>query len=183
MNECMKQVRGIEINWIKHWNRISVQTLFTSIRIYNPFACDIKSLFVFNQQESQHFNPALTLTALIYFCRHHGDRRFFQFEIIINVLVSSFGFIWIPILRVYCHFTLSARGPTLDVRFWRLKTVLALKGLNEYYNFKSLILHWKSISISNFWFHIKNSNIYHSLEGVDTQLQWATCAIFILRII
>ena len=40
-------------------------------------------------------------------------KGFFQFEIIINVLVSSFRFIWMPMLRVYGHynyFTLSVRG-------------------------------------------------------------------------
>ena len=31
------------------------------------------------------------------------DGYFFQFEIIINVLVSSFWFIWIPMLWVYDH--------------------------------------------------------------------------------
>ena len=30
---------------------------------------------------------------------------FFQFEIIITVLVSSFRFIWIPMLWVYGHYT------------------------------------------------------------------------------
>ena len=29
---------------------------------------------------------------------------FFQFDIIINVLVSSFRFIWIPMLLVYDHY-------------------------------------------------------------------------------
>ena len=52
----------------------------------------------------------LTLTTLEYFCRPtyffvnifvHGDQRFFRFEIIINVLDSSFRFIWIPMLWVY----------------------------------------------------------------------------------
>ena len=32
------------------------------------------------------------------FCKIHGDRRVFHFAIIINVLVSSFWFIWIPML-------------------------------------------------------------------------------------
>ena len=43
-----------------------------------------------------------------------------DFEIIINVLVSSFCFIWIPLLRVcnhYKYFTLSVRD--VNVRFWR----------------------------------------------------------------
>ena len=49
-------------------------------------------------------------------CRPKG---FFQFEIIINVLVSSFRFIWIPMLSttiIFC-LVLSARGLSLDVRF------------------------------------------------------------------
>ena len=36
--------------------------------------------------------PTPTLTALKYVCISHGDQRVFQFEIIINVLVSSFRF-------------------------------------------------------------------------------------------
>ena len=43
---------------------------------------------------------------------------FFQYEIIINVLVMSFRFIWIPMLWVYGHytyFTLAVRGSTLDI--------------------------------------------------------------------
>ena len=45
--------------------------------------------------------------ALIYFCINHGDQRFFQNEITINVLVSSFRFIWISTLHycgVYGHY-------------------------------------------------------------------------------
>ena len=41
----------------------------------------------------------------------------FIFEFIINVLVSSFCFIWIPMFCVYGHFkyfTLSGRGSTSD---------------------------------------------------------------------
>ena len=33
-----------------------------------------------------------------------GTKRFFKFEIIINVLVSSLRFIWIPMLGVYGHY-------------------------------------------------------------------------------
>ena len=74
---------------------------------------------------------------------------FLQFEIIINVLVSSFYFIWIPVLRVYGHYkyfnsfssgihfirqNLTStdvrfwRIKSTDVRFWRIKWVPALKG-------------------------------------------------------
>ena len=57
-----------------------------------------------------------------YFLLYKG---FFRFEIIINILVDSFRFIWIPVLWVYRHykyFTLSVRGSTLDVRIWRLQS-------------------------------------------------------------
>ena len=67
----------------------------------------------------------------------------FNVNLTINVLVSSFRFIWIPLLWVHNHykyFTVSVWRSTLDfrstsesdvydVRFWRLKTVPALKGL------------------------------------------------------
>ena len=66
---------------------------------------------------------------------------FFQFEMIITVLVSSFWFIWIPMLWVYDHYnyfkSYSAENDfrrqnltSTDVRFWRLKSVPALWELN-----------------------------------------------------
>ena len=53
---------------------------------------------------------------------------FFQFEIVIYFLVSSSRFMWIHMLWVYDHY--KVQSSTLDVRFWRLKSVTALKGLN-----------------------------------------------------
>ena len=48
---------------------------------------------------------ALSLTTLKYVCLNNGNKRcFFQFEVIINVLVRSFRFIWIPRLCVYNHY-------------------------------------------------------------------------------
>ena len=66
--------------------------------------------------------------------------HFFLFVVIINVHVSSFRFIWIPMLWVYGHYTcfnsFSVRNvfkrlnlTSTDVRFWCIKTVRALKGL------------------------------------------------------
>ena len=49
-------------------------------------------------------------------------KGFFQFESIITVSVSSFRFIWIPMLWVY--------GQIINLRIWRIKPVSALKGLN-----------------------------------------------------
>ena len=80
------------------------------------------------------------LTTLKYFYISPGDCRiFFQFEIIINVLVSSFHFIWIPMLWVYGHYNgcycLSAaidfRRQNLTfkvVRFWRLNPLTSRPG-------------------------------------------------------
>ena len=62
---------------------------------------------------------------------------FFQFEIIINVLVSFFRFIWIPMIWVYDHYKylyyysagidFGRQNLTSgDVRFWRLKSIPAL---------------------------------------------------------
>ena len=61
----------------------------------------------------------LTLKALKYFVQTMKTKGFFEFEIIINVLVNSFWFIWIPVLwvcgRYIFFFTLTVRGSTLDV--------------------------------------------------------------------
>ena len=63
-------------------------------------------------------------------------------KITLNVLVSSFRFIWIPMLLVYDrykYFNSFSAGinfirqnlTSTDVRFWRIKTIPALKGLNQ----------------------------------------------------
>ena len=66
-------------------------------------------------------------------------RGFFQFEIIINVLVSYLCSIWIPIscgsTAIINFIILSVRGSSLhvriDVRFWRLNLVPALNVLRQ----------------------------------------------------
>ena len=85
----------------------------------------------------------LTLEALKKISENLGDQKlFFQFEIIINVLVISFWFIWIPMLWVYGHYKyvysystgidFSRQNLTsTDVRFWRLKSIPALQGLKN----------------------------------------------------
>ena len=91
------------------------------------------------------FEPAIsdfsTLKALICLWKPWRPKGYFQFEIIINVLVSSFQFIWIPMLWVYHHYKyaysysagIDFRRQNLtstDVRFWRLMPIPALYGLN-----------------------------------------------------
>ena len=63
-------------------------------------------------------------SADIPFYKPLNPKCFFQFKIIINVLVSPFWFIWITMLWVYDNtfLIISARGSTLDVRIWRLLT-------------------------------------------------------------
>ena len=57
---------------------------------------------LFNRNVLPGFSQPLTFKALNYFCINHGEQwGFFQIKIIINVLVSSFWFIWIPMLWVY----------------------------------------------------------------------------------
>ena len=62
----------------------------------------------------------LTPTALIYFSINHEDLGFFYFEIIINILVSSSRFIWIPICyestTIKNIMPVTVHGLTLDVR-------------------------------------------------------------------
>ena len=97
----------------------------------------------------------LTLTKLNYFCINHGDQRD-VFEIIINVLASSFWFIWIPMLWAYGHhkyFIPSVRESSLDVRFWRLNSVLVLKGLKKHPQTRksepTLVKYWASFADSS----------------------------------
>ena len=83
----------------------------------------------------------LTLTTLKYYLfKPWRLKLFLQFEIILNVLIISFRFIWIHMLWVYDHYNyfnffsavivfMSQNLTSTDVRFWRIKTVPALKGL------------------------------------------------------
>ena len=68
----------------------------------------------------------LILTIMTYYlCINHADQGFLQFQLITDVLVRSFRFIWIPILWVYGYYksiTLLVRGSTLDGRIWRRYT-------------------------------------------------------------
>ena len=87
---------------------------------------------------SVHFlNP---YNAELFFVQTMQTKGFVQFEIIINVLATYFWFIWIPMLWVYdrnTYFTSFSAGivfirqnlTSTDGRFWRIKTVPALKGL------------------------------------------------------
>ena len=64
--------------------------------------------------------PALTLGALKYYCINRGEER--VFSIVINVLVTFFRYIWIPMLWVYGQYNLFksfSAGITLDVIIWR----------------------------------------------------------------
>ena len=80
--------------------------------------CSRGSLKV-NEPDMNHLNPQ---SAEICMYKPWRPKGFFHFEIIIglHILVSSFLIISIPILCVYdqykCFFTVSVRGPSLDVR-------------------------------------------------------------------
>ena len=83
----------------------------------------------------------LTLTSLKYHLfKPWRLKLFLQFEITLNVLISSFRFIWIHMLWVYDHYNyfdffssvivfISQDLTSTDVRSWHIKTVPALKGL------------------------------------------------------
>ena len=110
---------------------------------------------------------------------------FFQFEIIINVSVGSFRFIWIPMLWVYSHytyFTLSVRGSNLDARIWRLfdvrfrhpKTILMLKGLTECIHFQAILTTNENHKGIKFWrwpFYINRHIFLHFMLEFE-KFQW-----------
>ena len=57
------------------------------------------------------------------FYLNHADQRLFQFKIIINVLDSSFWFMWIPMFWVYGYYKINMFTLTESnvYRLWRLK--------------------------------------------------------------
>ena len=74
---------------------------------------------IFHSHQLNPYNAALSLN------KSWRPKGFFQFEIIVNVLVISFRFIWIPMLRVYScyrYIFFSLRGRSFYVRIWRLHT-------------------------------------------------------------
>ena len=77
-------------------------------------------------QQTQDIEPMLIQPLLrwnIYVSIICRQKFFFQFKIIINVSVSSFRSIWIPMLCVYSHYNyliFSVRWSSLDVSIWRL---------------------------------------------------------------
>ena len=87
----------------------------------NVFYSRIQFSFVAIYEGVRYISSPSLRTTLKYFCINHGDQRyFFQFEIIINVLLP-------PYLNTYVIFyghilILSVRGPSLYVRIWRLQT-------------------------------------------------------------
>ena len=92
------------------------------------------------QYKASFYSIIYHYNAEILFYKPLRPKGCFQFEIVINVLVSSFRYIWIPVLWVYGHkkYLNSFSAGTVfrrqnltskDVRFWRIKTVSTLKGL------------------------------------------------------
>ena len=91
----------------------------------------------------QVHKECLTRKALNYFLfKPWRLKGFLQFKIIITVLVSSFRFIWIPMLWIIAHYkyvnsfiaVIDFRRQNLTstgVRFWRLKSIPALWRLRK----------------------------------------------------
>ena len=120
--------------------RLKVHTLFLGRVLYFPIP--------HSNEHRLHIitNPLLAprITIISFFICYIFPwrlKRFFQFEIIINVLFSSFRLIWIHMLCVYGHckyFNTFSAGIVVkrqnlisaDVRLWRIKTVPTLKGLS-----------------------------------------------------
>ena len=80
--------------------RIIIFTIEFNSIFFSPFELVLWSASPLRQL-SHFVEKSITLlisTALKYLCKNHGDQRvFFRIEIIINILVSSFRFLWIPI--------------------------------------------------------------------------------------
>ena len=80
----------------------------------------------------------LSLTTLTYVYIKNGNQRFFPFEIIINVLVTSFRLIWLPIcygstaILYYKLLILSVRGSYSDV--YDSETKNGLSGYEGYHS-------------------------------------------------
>ena len=92
------------------------------------FVVNVLCLLGNSPRPHTQFNPC---SAEFFYKNLGGQRVFFQFEIIINVLVRSFRFIWIPMLWVYGHekyvYSHSAgidfSRQNLTSTFWRLKSI------------------------------------------------------------
>ena len=124
-------------------------------------SCDCPYSYTGDKCESSQYN-ILTLRTLNYFCINHGHQSFFQFVIIINFLVSSFRFIWIHMVWVYGHYKycnsfsagtdfMRQNLTSTDVRFWRIKTLPALKELkiiSSYTGDKTVWIKWVYLRVT-----------------------------------
>ena len=121
-----------------------------------------RALHTKSKDPCQAHNMTLTLKALYFFMKTLETKGFISIYIIITVLVSSFRFIWIPMLWVYDHYKsfhsysawIDFRLQNLtstDVRFWRLKSIPALWGL------KSMCLMMIDIKCWNVLIYIKET--------------------------
>ena len=100
----------------------------------------------------------LTLETLqeLFLYKPWRPKGFFRFEIVINVLVISFRFIWIPMLWVYYQYEyvysysagidfIRHNLTSTDVRLWRLKSIPALQG-----SIDNLILLMQCLNLSHY---------------------------------
>ena len=81
-----------------------------------------------------------------------------KFKITMNVSVSSFRFIWIPMLWVYGPYVFfnDFSGPSLDVRIWRLTSL--------YGRIWRLVLKWVKTTVNN--------NCTHSVLSKQNCIRW-----------
>ena len=126
------RIRCLSMNTQKWFSTPVVVPLYAPWRCLRSTRCAISSgevwivyynfmIYIFTMLLLVHFNPS---SVKILSDNPWGPKGLFQFEIIRNILVSSFWFIWIPMswVAVINVFTLTVRGSTLDVRIWRLQT-------------------------------------------------------------
>ena len=94
----------IDINSITHLKLCLATAIHNVKRIKITHICTISMKIYAKFANLMPISPQERLKTVLYVIRWRATSFFFQFKIIITVLVSSFWFIWIPmLLSVYGH--------------------------------------------------------------------------------
>ena len=140
------------LSWKKHFDLLVDIKYFSTFRVKYSFADAI-----FNLNKNKMMNSVISraantnfdkfkfkfslfilnlLSAELCLCKPWRPKGFFNLKSSKNILGLSFRFISIPMFWVRCQ-----NLTTADVRFWHLKSIPALKGLDKVYIFLMIIGH------------------------------------------
>ena len=152
------------------WEGLILGTVY-SVHFQTSFKGKKSHIFVLLHSTcSREINLGYVFFLQIYFIIYHLQRwnnlckpwrlkDYFQFKIVINVLVSSFRFIWIPILWVYGHYKyLYSYSAEIDFRHHRRQILTSKVDVRAVRNLLNVKYALKDVD--NKWYKWKEGYTY-----------------------